>query len=517
MVANAAELLLTGNADDLIRDLKKVVQNQQKIVDSLKKTGRESKKLGRDTKGDVGKMNSSFMKLTGTIKSLAGGFIGAAGLSAAIGGVISEIKIAGIEIGKFEDNLSGLLSLGENVDNIDEIKQSVIDLSGAFGFTRQDVIDAMFDMQSGAGNLSKVIRDELLDSTIQLSKVTGADLKTSTIAMLKTWLIYGDQVKDVNRLQAILFRTAQAGVLNFQDLAQLLPDVAATAKGFGNSIEEVSAALIVASKQGGSIQKTFTGVRNIFLKMNRAIEMGLTTIKPFVEQVEDLAKVGPAKLQEVFGAEAISQILTLTSLVELLKEEFIALNNVQAGGTKGQLAKRLKDDQFFVAETLKLTKQQIKNIQVGRDFQKELDFTGRNKLRQLAIEKRLPGFAKGAAKFLAPLATLFEEFAGKAPLPSNVAFLKFLGIIEKDALLKAGQLDLLEATRGKNVAFAREFSERLKLPSPREAKPTNQGTKGIRATPGDGFEVGGDKVIEGIKEMQNSQKRAKNNTNNLTE
>lgn len=312
---------------------------------------------------------------------------------------IESLKEARREMMDFEREITPVLSLGGNVNNIDAVKRQILDMSGALGISRQVIADTMFSVQSGAANLSKSVQDKILRSALQLSKVTGTDLNLSLTALLKSFQIYGKEVGSVDAVQGKMFATAERGWMTFEDLAQLLPDVANSSKAMKYSFDDLLGTLVVATQVGGRNEKTFTGVRNVLLRMGKAVEEGLVPNNgKLIDQLQALEKVDGQKLKDIFGDEAISVAASLAQNVGRVREEIGKIQAVSTDQTTEKYLKRLGDEAYRVSESIAAIQQMQKNIPASENYAKNFGGVDREyELRRLGFRSIAPQFLHGGS------------------------------------------------------------------------------------------------------------------------
>lgn len=319
------------------------------------------------------------------------GVSGAAGLAVAAGSVIAVgaavagaaagIREASAEALGFADTMTALLSLGDNAKNFDSVKRSVESLSISSGKSVQEIANAMFTMQSATANLSQSIRDDLLAESIELSKANGTQLEPTLNALTTTYQIYGKEVKNVADLQNKLQLTQQRGKLTFEDLATFLPGVASAAQAMGFSLNEVNAALAVATVKGGRSDKTFTGLRNVFLRIEDAEKKGIKLTGTFAEKLGQLSKVDKNTLKELFGAESIAVINNLVAGAADFNKELEITKNIRGDIAAQTLAGRAANDPFFKVSEDAKRKEQVtaalkrdpEMAKIATDFQAQFE------------------------------------------------------------------------------------------------------------------------------------------------
>jgi len=376
-----------------------------------------------------------------TAMTLAGGFVGAAGVSAAVRATVEEYKRLREESSKFESEMTGLLSLGDNLSKIASKKDEVLELANAFGITRKEIADALFSIQSGASHLSEAIQKDVLSSAIELTRLTGTELPLSVKALLKTYLIYGKTLDSVSEAQAKINRTAELGFLTFEDLARLLPDVAAVAEPLGHSLDELGGALVVATQRGGRSERTFTGVRNVILRMDKAIEEGYTTRGSLLDQLRDLSSLDASTIQEIFGAEAVAAAQSLTQNVDQVEDAVRRIGETAEDAVGQKLSQRLKDAAYGFAELRKSIQQWQTNIPI----EQEMGLRGisqQDVRHQLAVGRYREA---GAPKWLAEIFALSENIIPNDAM-NKIAMAAIPDSIQ--AMAKAAGVDLEAGAQG---------------------------------------------------------------------
>jgi len=406
------------------------ISGVMKMQAAMDKTDRGFKKAGKSL-STTQKAFNSFGK---TMAGVAGGFLGAQGIRMAVGATVAEFKKLSETTVQFEKDMGGLLSLGDNLSRIGEKKGGVLELSSAFGKTREEAARMFFDIQSGASHFSTALQKEIRTSTLGLVDLTNAPLVESNKMLLKSMLIYGDQLKDPTDAMNKLFKTAELGFMTVEDLANLFPDLASVAKPLGHSIDEVGAALVVATQLGGNNEKTFTGLRNAYLKMNDAIKAGYTTRKSFVEQLKDLSKMDAFKLTEVFGARSATAMFGLVENVERLPGLIAEIGGQEGNLVLEKLGLRRQDINFIYSQVLPALTQLQENLRV----------LGSTQYRDLGAAKLRKEAAKAAIIAKHPaipdwIAGTMGWAAAASPLPADKKTIAQGAGIMQEAATAAGK------------------------------------------------------------------------------
>jgi len=318
------------------------------IDSNVGRVNSDMKKLG----GTTQKTTSKFQNFSKSITASAGAFFGAAGLIAGVTKIVGEFDSASKQARSFTDAITGLVALGGDINGI---KDAVNSLSVETGVMAADVANAMFVIQSGSAGAGKAIQDELLRNSINLSKVWGTDLATSSDALTTMFNIYGKEVGSVTALTNKLNFASIEGKTTFQEIATLLPAVASTAKAFGTDFDDLVATIIAATKEGGNASVTFTGIRNSLAALEEAEKKGIKTSGTLAERFIQLKKAG-VPLLEIFGREGLATGQTIISAAQSGALQRSAATS--RGQTGDAVASRLKtrmgeDAQFRLAEQLK--------------------------------------------------------------------------------------------------------------------------------------------------------------------
>lgn len=311
---------------------RKLSADQQKLAVAFGKTAAGGEKVERSLNSASRRAKQSataWSSLAGSLKSMAATAMGGYGLYSVFSNIAGSMAEATDKAIAFEKEITPLLSLGDNTKKISAIKDEVLDLSVAFRTSTADVADFLFTLQSSSANVAADVVRQIRDESLELAEVTGADLNTSLTALMKTYQIYGNELRTIDQLQNKLFISAERGWMSFQEMAALLPDVTNAAKTFGYSLDEVLGALTVATLQGGKTEKTFTGVRNIFLRMSNAAEQGIAVTGDLATDLQRLSSVDPQVLKKIFGDEAISVASVLLHNTKQLADEVERLAGVQ--------------------------------------------------------------------------------------------------------------------------------------------------------------------------------------------
>lgn len=296
--------------------------------------------------------------------SLAGIGLGAS-LNAGINATITRLRMVSDEVRRFESEMTGLVAVEDNVNRIARLKDEVLSLSNAWGVASGVVSQALYSIQSSASNLPEKEQRDLLDSAIELSKFYGSDMANVTMGLTKTFQIYREELRSVREAQQKLALLADEGVVEFEEIARLFPDVASAAEAMGVSFDTVVAALIPATQRGGRTEVTFTGLRNVILRMNNAQKEGILLTGSFTDKLRQLGEVAdPQMLERIFGAQALAAANNLIKSVDQIDEALDRMSQ-KLPDVGDKIQKRLEDTSAMFAEIANVLDQLEKNSLIG--------------------------------------------------------------------------------------------------------------------------------------------------------
>lgn len=417
--------------------------NEQKAIDGFRRAIGKAKQMEAAVSKGSAKMTRGHARHGQELKGLAAAYgdLGHLGGMVMQGLAMSAIMGAGtaVMVGAvrelqgqakiqedFEREITGLLSLGSNVENIKLIKREVVDLSNAFNRPREEIAEFLFNLQSNAANLSEEIRGGIKKESLELAQVTGATLPTSVNVLTKAWQAYGDELRGVNDLQNKIYLTAERGAITLEKLGTFAPDVFQSAAALGYSIDETLGAFITATQKGGRTEKVLTGVRNVFVRMDKAAEklakkkFEFSLTGSLVEDLRQLEAVPGNVLAEVFGEEAIASIAALTSGVEDLAAEIERLRTVEGDLAADREKQRLKDPAYVRSETITTARRGSENLMLEGG---KTAFAQRLTEEFVLAERGIRGMLPAPAQFLAKPAAVVDMVGERVLEGINWAFI----------------------------------------------------------------------------------------------
>lgn len=429
MAKGTSSFRLESEAGSLVRGYNRAVQETKRLEDSF---GRAASK-GSAAEKSLGGMAS-------TVGKLSAAFGGLASVSAIGTSIIQTVERLGEAIVRFDDEITPLLSLGDNVKNATQLQEAILSTSGAYGLAAAEIARLRFNIQSGASSLAKSVQDDITATALNIKKVFGAPPEEAARALFKTKLIFDQDVREISNKLSFL---ADRGELTFEQMARFLPDVLPAAKTFGFSLNDIVAALTVATQVGGRTQKVFTGVRNVFLRMATAETEGIKVTGELISQLEELSTVGPDVLKKVFGDEAVTAIASLVQMRDLVRSTREDLQGLAGQDVlSGLLTKRISGDPRFVeAEAFRIAKQLQENLSLTSSTVLGAKPSA-SEFAHLGTASRLPPFLQGwPTNWIADLSVLGSRITGGGAGRAEVTGLNLV----VESLRGQGRHDLADA------------------------------------------------------------------------
>jgi phage-related minor tail protein len=212
---------------------------------------------------DAGKM---FTEIGEKCQEVGEGFkkIGEAGL-----GFFEEAVTAAMS---FEKSLTKAMSASDATGaKFDHLKEQVgklsEELSVKFGMSVDDVLNAMYHVQSMGIEPSQKGFEELSEAALKLSKIYGIDLQKSTRAIGIVTSIFGKEMETAGHTANVLFGASQKGKTTVEELMNAMNEGGKAASSMGISMEDTAAILVAFSDKGNMGAKAGTLLRNILLRL----------------------------------------------------------------------------------------------------------------------------------------------------------------------------------------------------------------------------------------------------------
>lgn len=173
-----------------------------------------------------------------------------------LGGI--AIAAAGYESVKaamnFQDATTHLVTdAGESSKNLAMVQQGILNVSASTGVAANDLVNAMYHIESSGVHGQAALN--MLTVAAQGAKVGGADLDTTTKALMGTMTAYSAKGYTTTQMMNALIATVGQGDMRMQDLASSLSSVTAVAAAAHLPFEQVAGAIATMTAQGFSADR----------------------------------------------------------------------------------------------------------------------------------------------------------------------------------------------------------------------------------------------------------------------
>ena len=149
-----------------------------------------------------------------------------------------------------------------SADDLEKLKDQAIAIGKEGGSELEKIPDALFDIISGTGDTELSLK--LLETSVKATDAGFGDLGTTATAGVNILNAVGREAISTNELFDVLFATQKEGVVSFDELSKVLPNVIPSAKAVGFSFQETSSALATLTKQGLDATSAGTSLRAFF-------------------------------------------------------------------------------------------------------------------------------------------------------------------------------------------------------------------------------------------------------------
>lgn len=240
--------------------------------------------FSNDMKAVEGKLKGLGDGVKGIGKKMAG--VGTA-LTASITAPVVGLLGASVKIGtSFEKQLSEVEALlGASKKEMDALKDSALELGASTAFSAQEIAEAQAELASAGFTANQIldasagVADLAASSNISLAE--AAAIASGAIAS------YGFEAKDAARVSDIMAKAAAVSNAGALDLGATYEEVAATANGYGITIEDLTAATGILANSNIKGSKAATVLKNGFNYLNATTGSARDTLDKYGINVFD--------------------------------------------------------------------------------------------------------------------------------------------------------------------------------------------------------------------------------------
>lgn len=265
---------------------------------------------------------------------------------AAAGAAVTALGVKSIKAAaEFDTSMREVNTLLElPQDRFAELKQSVIDLDPALGSTTELVGGLYQTISAGIGNADDLGTSlDFIETAATAAKAGLADVDTAVLAGSKTLQGFNLEASESTRVFDVMFQTVRQGQTNFQDLATVAGDLAATAGVLNISLEENFGALAQLTLTAGSTAQAATqldGIMRALIKPTEAMQAAVESLG-FANGEAAIESLGlEGALREIIGTtdgtsveigKLFSRAEGLRGVLSLMQNDFSGLNSQIAG------------------------------------------------------------------------------------------------------------------------------------------------------------------------------------------
>ncbi len=241
-------------------------------MEGLKTSENAGKSFESTVKGNTSKAKIGFDSLS-TAVSACKSALTAIGIGFSIDKVVKGLSEAYNEANKLDEKLRGASTLYGNVavdqtKLVDNLKSISLQTGESLEVLGQTVYDAMSAGVQPTEDMADVLK--VVASSSKLAKAGFTDTNTAMKASLSVINAYGMGIENINKVSDILLNTQNLGVTTVGELSNALSKVTPVASAFGVSIENVTSALAIMTKQGTNTEVASTGLSSILSELGKS-------------------------------------------------------------------------------------------------------------------------------------------------------------------------------------------------------------------------------------------------------
>lgn len=264
------------------------------------------------------------------------------------------------------DEMRQLLSMGDNALHPVEVRNAVLSRSSGLGIDSGQIAAAMTEIERGMQGASQPMKDSALQAAATLQRVAGGSLESNVGLMTKAFEAFGTS-GDV--LAGKLLETRKLGGAGADEFLTQLPKILPEASSHGISLDETLALTSTASQFGGSDRKVFSGIAELFQKINGEQKEGVVlsgTLQNRLEQLGSVAKSSPEIIQKMFPESGGVLLKLLADHSRELADNFQRIKAAGADNLLSAAASQLTDQVMAAGHAIEVFRQISKNSDASK-------------------------------------------------------------------------------------------------------------------------------------------------------
>ena len=241
-------------------------------MEELKTSESAGKEFESKLKDNTSKTKTGFDTLS-TAVSACKTVLATVGIGFTMDKVIKGLSEAYNEATKLDEKLRGASTLYGSVavdqtKLVDNLKSISLQTGESLEVLGQTVYDAMSAGVQPTEDMAEVL--QVVSASSKLAKAGFTDTNTAMKASLSVINAYGMDIENINKVSDVLLNTQNLGVTTVGELSNALSKVTPVASAFGVSIENVTSALALMTKQGTNTEVASTGLSAILSELGKS-------------------------------------------------------------------------------------------------------------------------------------------------------------------------------------------------------------------------------------------------------
>lgn len=241
-------------------------------IEGLKTSESAGKDFESKLKDNTSKTKTGFDTLS-TAVSACKTVLATVGIGFTMDKVIKGLSEAYNEATKLDEKLRGASTLYGSVavdqtKLVDNLKSISLQTGESLEVLGQTVYDAMSAGVQPTEDMADVL--QVVSASSKLAKAGFTDTNTAMKASLSVINAYGMGIENINKVSDVLLNTQNLGVTTVGELSNALSKVTPVASAFGVSIENVTSALALMTKQGTNTEVASTGLSSILSELGKS-------------------------------------------------------------------------------------------------------------------------------------------------------------------------------------------------------------------------------------------------------
>lgn len=241
-------------------------------MEGLKASESAGKSFESTVKGNTSKAKTGFDNLSSAVSACKTA-LASIGVGFAVDKIVKGLSEAYNEATKLDEKLRGASTLYGSVA-VDQAKlaENLKSISVQTGESLEVLGQTVYDAMSAGVQPTEDMADVLkvVSASSKLAKAGFTDTNTAMRASLSVINAYGMGIENVSKVSDILLNTQNLGVTTVGELSNALSKVTPVASAFGVSIENVTSALALMTKQGTNTEVASTGLSAILSELGKS-------------------------------------------------------------------------------------------------------------------------------------------------------------------------------------------------------------------------------------------------------